>query len=137
MQHRACAARAHDRQVQRRLRRRLARAAGDAARPVDFDDIPRFEKPFVYAASRDGEPERIAADDGAEIAARAEHPAPHVEVASDVSKLPCQSFEAGHTSTISPRPTSTTSTISLSRATRPGIAQTTSRLAHARCVSPR
>src|SRR6059036_3132188 len=93
MQHRAGSPRSHDRQMQRRFGRRRTRASNDPAARLDFHDVTRLQEPLVDTAGRNGESEWIAADDGAEIAARAECPATLVTVTAELRELPGECFE--------------------------------------------
>src|SRR6266511_3441449 len=86
MQHRAGAARAHDRQVQARLRRRLARSGDGGAALVDFDDLVLRHQSLIDAADGYREPQGIVAHDGAEVAAGAQSPAAGVELVPDLGE---------------------------------------------------
>jgi hypothetical protein len=83
---RAGGARRDDLEVEQGFRRGGA-AAREHASVAEFQDIAGRQLALVRAAARDGEPERIAAGDGAEVAAGAEHPAARVEALADPDEI--------------------------------------------------
>src|SRR5437667_10984682 len=87
MQHRARAFGLGDRDVQARFSGWLAGPCQDMAALVDLHDLSWRQRSLVYAAARYGEPQRLTADDGAEVAARAERPPAAVAEASDLGEL--------------------------------------------------
>src|SRR5207245_6320631 len=87
MQHRARAFGLGDGDVQARFSGWLPGPSDQTAALVDLHDLSRRQQPLVHAAARYGEPQRLAADDGAEVAARAERPPAAVAEASDLGKL--------------------------------------------------
>ncbi len=83
VQHRAGAARANDLDVQERFGRRARRPGADRrAALVHLEDLVRRELALERRARRDRQPQRVPIDDDAEVAARAQHPAPLVETAA-------------------------------------------------------
>src|SRR3989442_15539418 len=87
MQRRARAFRLGDRDVQARFSGWLPGPRQHAATLVDLDELSRCQQSLVYAAARYGEPQRLTADDGAEVAARAERPSAAIAEASDLGEL--------------------------------------------------
>src|SRR6267143_702425 len=64
--------------------------------PVDLDDLSRCQQSLVHAAARYGEPQRLTADDGAEVAARAERPSAAIAEACDLGELRRELGGGGH-----------------------------------------
>src|SRR5437762_5176744 len=93
MEHRAGAARAHDREVQARLRRGPAASTDGPALAVDFQDLRRPQPPLVRPAGRDRQPERLPAHHHAEVPARAEDPAAVMGLPPELGDAPGQILE--------------------------------------------
>src|SRR6266849_4450716 len=87
MQHRARAFYLGDRDVQARFSGRLPGPRQHTAALVDLDDLSRCQQSLVHAAARYGEPQRLTADDDAEVAAGAERPSAAVTETSDLGEL--------------------------------------------------
>ena len=80
-----------DRRMQQRFGGRLSRIRRqDAAVAVDFENVLRLEVSFVQRTRGNRNPQGIAADDGAEVAACAENPAPPMEVAAELDEMFCR-----------------------------------------------
>jgi hypothetical protein len=62
-------------QMQPGFRGRPSLARHDAALVIDLQNAANSELALVQRAGRDREPQRVTMDDGAEVAARAHHPA--------------------------------------------------------------
>src|SRR5437868_6794922 len=61
--------------------------SGDATIRAALDDVAGPEPVFGHPAGSDRETERVARDDRAEVAARAERPTSGVKAAADLGKL--------------------------------------------------
>src|SRR5436190_19918247 len=68
---------------------RRAASADRRAALVDLDDFVRAKVPLERRAWRDGYLQRLVGEDGAEIAAGAEHPAASVKALAHVDELLC------------------------------------------------
>src|SRR5262245_27941240 len=80
---------ADDLDVQERFRRRAcASRAHHGAITVDFDHRIEIEATFRHATAGHGQPERVAAEDDAEVAAGSEHPVACVEAFANLGQQP-------------------------------------------------
>src|SRR4051812_23077532 len=106
MQHRACpdTPRARNGNVQPAFGGRFSAAARrvHASRLVNFDNLAGFEEALIDPAAGDGEPQRLATHDGAEITAGPERPAAGVAVPAQLGQLSGERLEGlgRHASTI-------------------------------------
>src|SRR5262245_30659222 len=81
--------------MQPRFGRRLPRRrTDDTATLVDLEKVTTGKHALVGRARGDGQPEGPFGDDGAEVAARPEHPVARVESASDRRELAGYTAEA-------------------------------------------
>ena len=76
-----------DCQVQAGFRGGPARPRQDGPSAVDFQDLIRGQRPFVHAADCDSQPERLPAQDRAEIAAGAGGPSSRMAIAPQGREL--------------------------------------------------
>ena len=78
-----------DLDVQQRFGRRpCAGRAHHGAITVDFDDRIEIETTFRHATACHGQPERVAAEDDAEVPACSEHPVARVEAFANLGQTP-------------------------------------------------
>lgn len=90
VQHSTGLAKTNNRKVQERLSRWPAVTFKDIAFAIDLQYVTGHKRAFVDAARSDREPEWIAADDRAEVAACAEDPAAAVKIRRQPSKVRSQ-----------------------------------------------
>src|SRR5579864_5405007 len=86
VQYRAGPARAHDRKVEARLRRRQPISTDHARCFVNFQKLGRVERAFIQPRGRDRQAQWPLADDRAEISTRSEHPSAVIETPSNLRK---------------------------------------------------
>ena len=97
VQHGARAASADDLDVEPRFRRRPAGSGSRyGAVGIDLQDLVGGEIALRQAAGRDRQAKRVAIEDRAEIAARAEHPAARIEPPANLDQVLRYLLELGH-----------------------------------------
>src|SRR5450432_1152334 len=87
VQNRTGAKFANDGYVQQRFRGRATSAANHVGCAVHFQKTAAKQRPLVEAGGSDGESQRIAGKDTAEISAGSENPAPRVEGPTQIGEF--------------------------------------------------
>src|SRR5206468_11665620 len=86
MQHRTRSEHANHGQVELSLVGWLAVTANRATKGINPHNLLSFEQTFIRSAGRDGQPERIPADEHAEIPARSQQPASPGKVSAELGE---------------------------------------------------